>query len=272
MAEDKQRLQKLLAAAGYGSRRACEELIRQGRVTVNGRQAQIGDSADPAHDAIRVDGAPIRIRRAHTYILVNKPVGAITTLADEQGRKTVRDLVPIEGRLAPVGRLDADSEGLVLLTDDGELANVLTHPRYQVMKEYHVLVAGRPSEATLSRWRRGVNLPDFDEKTRDGGRTAPAQVTLLRYEEGSPAGKDGAWLRVIMHEGRKRQIRRVAKLLGHPVRRLIRVRIGPIHIGSLKPGQWRRLTEHEVKELRALALPQRHEDTKTRRNEKTWRT
>jgi 23S rRNA pseudouridine2605 synthase len=251
--EGKQRLQKLLAAAGYGSRRACEALIRQGRVTVNGREAQIGDTADPAHDAIRVDGSPVRIKPTHTYIALYKPTGVISTLSDELGRKTVRDLVPVEGHLVPAGRLDADSEGLVLLTDDGELANLLTHPRYQATKEYHVLVTGRPSEATLSRWRRGVDLPDFNEKARDGGRTAPAQVDIMRHEDGSLSAKDGTWLRVVMHEGRKRQIRRVAELLGHPVRRLLRVRIGSLHIGALKPGQWRRLTEREVKELRASA-------------------
>ncbi len=243
-----QRLQKILSAAGYGSRRACEDILRQGRVSVNGRQARLGESADPARDTITVDGARLRLKPQHTYVALYKPAGVICTLSDELGRKTVRDLVTLEGHLVPVGRLDADSEGLVLLTDDGELTNKLTHPRYEHDKEYHVYVAGHPSQATLARWRRGVELPDLDERTRDGGRTAPAQVELLGARHASPA-EDGAWLRVTMREGRKRQIRRVAGLLGHPVRRLIRVRIGPLRLGSLKPGQWRHLTERELKEL-----------------------
>lgn len=248
--EGGERLQKILAAAGYGSRRACETLICQGRVTLNGRLARLGDRADPAQDAICVDGVPIRVRPAHTYIALYKPAGVISTLSDERGRRTVRDLVPLPGRLVPVGRLDADSEGLVLLTDDGALVNRLTHPRYRTTKEYHVLVAGYPGEATLSRWRHGVVLPDLDARRHDGGLTAPAQVEVLRVEEEAPSGEGGTWLRVVMHEGRKRQIRRVAELLGHPVRRLIRVRIGPVHLGTLQPGQWRRLTEREIEALK----------------------
>ncbi len=249
VAERGERLQKILAAAGYGSRRACETLIRQGRVTLNGQPARLGDRADPTRDTICVDGVPVRAEPAHTYVIVYKPAGVISTLSDERGRKTVRDLLPIPGRLVPVGRLDADSEGLMLLTDDGALVNRLTHPRYRMAKEYHVLVAGRPSAATLSRWRRGVVLPDLDARTQDGGLTAPAQVEVLRTEI-----EDGTWLRVIMHEGRKRQIRRVAELLGHPVRRLIRVRIGPLRLGTLQPGQWRHLTEREVEALKASVI------------------
>lgn len=249
-----ERLQKILAAAGYGSRRACEDLIRQGRVTLNGQPAQFGDRADPGRDTVCVDGVPVQVQPAHTYIVVYKPAGVISSLSDERGRRTVRDLVPIPGRLLPVGRLDADSEGLMLLTDDGALVNRVTHPRYQMAKEYHVLVAGRPSEAILSRWRRGVVLPDLDARTHDGGLTAPAQVEVLRMEEGASSGEGGTWLRVVMHEGRKRQVRRVAGLLGHPVRRLIRVRIGPLRLGTLQPGQWRRLTEREVEALKAAAL------------------
>ncbi len=243
-----ERLQKILAAAGYGSRRACEEIIRQGRVSVNGRLARLGESADPAHDTIAVDGARLKTRRQHTYIAVYKPTQVICTLADEHGRKTVRDLVPVEGQLLPAGRLDADSEGLVLLTDDGELINRLTHPRYEHEKEYHVLVSGQPTEATLARWRRGVDLPPLDDRPHDGGRTAPAQVNLLHVED-RPATSEGTWLRVVMREGRKRQIRRIAKLLGHPVRRLIRVRMASLRLGQLKPGQWRYLTESEIRQL-----------------------
>jgi pseudouridine synthase len=249
--EDHQRLQKILAVAGYGSRRACEEIIRQGRVSVNGRQARLGESADPARDTISVDGTGIHLEPTHKYIVVYKPTGIISTLSDELGRKTVRDLVPVEGHLVPVGRLDADSEGLVLLTDDGDLTNLLTHPRYEHDKEYHVYVTGHPDEPTLERWRRGVDLPDLDAQTRDGGRTAPAQVEVMRVRGNSRSRSDGTWLRVILHEGRKRQIRRVAGLLGHPVRQLVRVRIGPLKLGDLKPGQWRVITRQELENLKS---------------------
>ncbi len=242
-----QRLQKILASAGYGSRRACEEIVRQGRVRVNGRPAHLGDSADPAQDTITVDGRRVRVQSARTYVALYKPKGVVATLQDERGRQTVRDLVPVEGHLVPVGRLDADSEGLMLLTDDGELTYRLTHPRYEHEKEYEVLVLGRPDEATLERWRRGVNLPDSDVHTHDGGRTLPAQVEVIHRR---PA-PEGTWLRVTMREGRKRQIRRVAGLLGHPVRQLVRVRIGPLRLGDLKPGQWRRLTRQEVERLKS---------------------
>jgi pseudouridine synthase len=241
-----QRLQKILASAGYGSRRACEDILRQGRVRVNGRQVKLGDSADPARDNITVDGKRVHVTASHTYIALYKPTNVISTLSDELERKTVRDLVPVEGHFVPVGRLDADSEGLVLLTDDGDLTHLLTHPRYEHEKEYEVNVMGRPDAATLDRWRRGVELPDLDDKTRDGGRTLPAQVEEIRTRTKS----DGTWLRVIMREGRKRQIRRVAGMLGHPVRQLIRVRIGPLKLGNLKSGEWRHLTVQEVELLK----------------------
>ncbi len=256
MENNRQRLQKILSAAGYGSRRACEELIRQGRVSVNGRQARLGERADPAGDTITVDGSRIRLKQAHTYLAVHKPPDVVSTLSDELGRKTVRDLVPLEGHLVPVGRLDLHSEGLVLLTDDGELTHLLTHPRYEFTKEYHVHVSGYPDESTLSRWRRGVDLPDHDSRTRDGGRTAPAQVEIMPSETEPRSGREGTWLRVIMHEGRKRQIRRIATLLGHPANRLIRVRIGPVHLGDLAPGQWRHLTKRELQALKKT-LPRR---------------
>lgn len=250
MGKNKQRLQKILAAAGYGSRRACEEIIRQGRVSVNGRQARLGERADPAGDIITVDGSRLRLQPERTYIVVHKPTHVVSTLSDERGRQTVRDLVPLEGHLVPVGRLDLNSEGLMLLTDDGELTHLLTHPRYQSTKEYHVHVAGYPDEATLRRWRRGVHLPDHDSRTRDGGRTAPAQVEVMHTEKEPRSGREGTWLRLIMHEGRKRQIRRIAEMVGHPVNRLIRVRIGPLRLGDLEAGQWRRLTKRELKALK----------------------
>jgi 23S rRNA pseudouridine2605 synthase len=232
-----ERLQKILARAGFGSRRACEELIRQGRVTVNGQVAQLGQKADPDRDHIAVDGRQLHLHYRRTYIAFHKPRGV---LSDEGSghRPTVGDLVPLPGRLFPVGRLDLRSEGLILLTNDGELANLLTHPRYEHTKEYHVYIEGYPDDETLRRWRQGTFL--------DGRRTAPAEVSVLRREG------DGTWLRVVLREGRKRQIRRVAAMLGHPVHRLIRVRIGPVHLGTLKPGEWRHLTKRELRRLEEL--------------------
>jgi len=232
----KERLQKILARAGFGSRRACEELIRQGRVAVDGRVAQLGQRADPDRDHITVDGRPVQVDRPRTYVALYKPQGVLSDEGDGSGRlPTVRDLVGLPGHLFPVGRLDLRSEGLVLLTDDGELAYRLTHPRFSHEKEYRVWVEGEPDDATLRRWRRGVFL--------DGRRTAPAKVAVVGREGG------GTWLRVVLREGRKRQIRRVAAMLGHPVHRLIRVRIGSLHLGDLKPGHWRRLTDGEVEAL-----------------------
>ncbi len=232
-----ERLQKILAQADHGSRRACEELIRQGRVTVNGKPAQLGQKADPARDRIAVDGEPIRIDKWQTYIAIYKPRGVLSDTGDESGQyPTVRELVPLPGHLFSVGRLDLFSEGLILLTDDGELAHRLTHPRYEHPKEYHVRVEGQPGEEVLAQWRHGVFL--------DGSQTAPAEVTVLRRERGD------TWLRVILREGRKRQIRRVAAMLGHPAHQLIRVRIGPLELGELEPGQWRRLTPAEIRALK----------------------
>ncbi|MDY7075371.1 MAG: pseudouridine synthase [Chloroflexota bacterium] len=232
------RLQKVLARAGFGSRRACEELIRQGRVKVNGRAAQLGQKADPNRDRITLDGKPVRVKNRCTYVVLHKPRGVLSDEGDGSGRvSTVRDLVSLPGRLFPVGRLDLRSEGLILLTDDGDLTYRLTHPRFGHEKEYRVLVEGRPDEATLKKWRHGVFL--------DGQRTTPAEVTVVRREKGD------TWLRVVLREGRKRQIRRVAAMLGHPVYRVVRVRIGPLRLGELKPGKWRRLTGAEVKALRS---------------------
>ena len=237
-----ERLQKLLAQAGYGSRRASEEIIAAGRVTVNGQVAKLGDKADPHADRVTVDGKRLKIDSQHVYIILNKPRHVVTTTADELGRKTVRDLVDYEGPIYPVGRLDADSEGLVLLTNDGEVANVLTHPRYEQEKEYLVFVKGRADQKALNAWRRGVVLPE------DGYRTAPARVEVVK-----PEGA-GTLLRVIMREGRKRQIREVARLLGHPAQYLLRVRIGPIDMGDLKPGKWRFLHAREIQALRDLVV------------------
>lgn len=239
-----ERLQKILARAGFGSRRACEELIRQGRVAVDGRTAQLGQKADPDRDRITVDGEPVQMKHRHTYVAVHKPRGVLSDLGDgSTDHPNVRELVPLPGRLFPVGRLDLRSEGLILLTDDGALAHRLTHPRYEHAKEYHVYVEGRPGEETLKQWREGVFL--------DGRRTASAEVTIMRREKGH------TWLRLVLHEGRKRQIRRVAAMLGHAVHRLIRVRIGPLELGDLKPGQWRQLTPPEVEALRSTVQKRR---------------
>jgi 23S rRNA pseudouridine2605 synthase len=234
-----ERLQKLLAQAGVASRRRAEQLIQEGRVTVNGRiVTQLGTKVNPAVDDVRVDGQRVQVAGRHVYILMNKPRGVVSAMEDPRGHKTLGDLIQVPQRVFPVGRLDATSEGLILLTDDGELANLLTHPRYEHEKEYRVLVNGIPSDETLDAWRRGVVL--------EGRRTAPAEVEIARKD------RDSALVRVVMHEGRKRQLREVAALLGHPVRQLQRVRLGPLNLGTLKPGEWRHLTEHEVEELTAV--------------------
>ena len=234
-----ERLQKILARAGLGSRRACEELIRQGRVAVDGQPAQIGQKADADRDRITVDGKPVQMEQRRTYVAVHKPRGDLSDEGDGSGRlSTVRDLVELPGHLFPVGRLDLRSEGLILLTDDGALAHRLTHPRFEHPKEYHVYVEGYPDDETLKRWREGVFL--------DGRRTVPATVSVLRRERGH------TWLRIVLREGRKRQIRRTGAMLGHPVHRLIRVRIGPVGLGDLKPGKWRYLTKRELERLKAL--------------------
>ena len=232
-----ERLQKILAQSGLGSRRSCEEIISAGRVAVNGQVAHLGMKADPARDRIVVDGQPLKASQPLVYIALYKPRGVLSTVAAPDPRPTVQDLVPVLETIYPVGRLDVESEGLILLTNDGELANRITHPRYGHEKEYRVLVARRPDNEQLETWRRGVVL-------EDGYRTAPAQVRMERTE-----GK-GAWLRVILNEGRKRQIRETGSKLGLPVVKIIRVRIGSLHLGSLKPREWRFLSDAEVRTLK----------------------
>ena len=233
-----ERLQKILARANYGARRKCEELIIGGRVTVNGQVAILGQKADPDSDDIRVDGNMLRLESL-VYIILHKPKNILSDGADASSdTPTARDLVPLPGHLYPVGRLDLRSEGLLLMTNDGDLANLLTHPRYEHSKEYHVAVEGQPDSEVLEAWRQGVML--------DGQRTAPAEVTVL---ERAPKQ---TLLKVVLREGRKRQIRKVAASLGFPVRHLIRTRIGPIELGNLKPGEWRYLRSGEVKLLREI--------------------
>jgi 23S rRNA pseudouridine2605 synthase len=234
-----ERLQKILARAGYGSRRACEDFITAGRVRVNGKLAELGQKADPAVDRITVDGKAIAAAEKLIYIALYKPRNVLSTVEKERGddRRTVRELVEESGHLYPVGRLDFESEGLVIMTNDGELTNLLTHPRFGHTKEYKVLVARRPDQAQIEAWKRGVVL-------EDGYKTAPA---LVRYDG---AQGRGAWLRVVMGEGRKRQIREICNQLGLPVVKLVRVRIGTLKLGTLKPRQWRHLTMKEIEELK----------------------
>lgn len=232
-----ERLQKVLARAGLGSRRACEEIIAAGHVLVNGKVATLGLKVDPERDRIIVRGRPISAAEDLTYIALYKPRGVISAGSSQDKRQTVRDLVDLPGRLYPVGRLDVDSEGLILMTNDGELTNRLTHPRYKHEKEYRVLVASRPDERQLSAWRTGVVL-------EDGYRTKPARVRVTGTH-----GK-GAWMQVILNEGKKRQIREMGRLTGLPVVRIIRVRIGSLQVGDLKPKNWRHLTAAEVAKLK----------------------
>lgn len=237
-----ERLQRILARAGYGSRRGAEEIIQAGRVTVNGAVAHLGAKADAAHDAIAVDGVRITAAAELAYYAVYKPRGVLSTTGGAEPRQKVVELVPSAAQLHLVGRLDKDSEGLMLLTNDGELTQRISHPRYEQEKEYRVLLARQPDTAQLEAWRRGVVLAD-------GTRTRPAQVRVERLQ-----GK-GAWVRVVMHEGHKRQIREIAAQLALPVVKLIRVRIASLHLGGLEPGEWRTLTAEEVRALKAGEKP-----------------
>src|SRR5512138_457364 len=245
-----ERLQKILAQAGYGSRRACEDFITAGRVRVNGKMAILGQKADAAIDRITVDGKPIVSAETLTYIALYKPRMILSTVEGERGddRQTVRDLVEIPEHVYPVGRLDFESEGLVLMTNDGDLTNKLTHPKFGHEKEYRVLLARRPDQDQLEAWKRGVVL-------EDGYKTQPVDV---RFE--TSQGK-GAWVRVVMGEGRKRQIRETCKQLGLPVVRIVRIRIGSLRLGNLKPRQCRYLTRQEVEELKG---EERNEKTNRR--------
>jgi 23S rRNA pseudouridine2605 synthase len=241
--ESGERLQKVLARAGFGSRRAAEELIAAGRVAVDGDVARLGRRVDPARDRITVDGIPVSVRADLVYYLLNKPPRVVTTARDPEGRPTVIDLVPLEPRVFPVGRLDYETEGLLVLTNDGELAQVLSHPGHAVPKAYLAEVDGVPTRAVVRQLRDGVDLDD--------GRTAPARVRLVQTHG------DGAALELVIHEGRNRQVRRMCETVGHPVRRLVRTRIGPITDRRLAPGEWRPLRQREVRALfEAAGSPQ----------------
>lgn len=234
-----ERVQKILAQAGIGSRRTCEKFIEAGRVTVNGKTISLGTKADPTKDKILFDGQPISKQENLVYFAIYKPRGILSSTTSELNRKTVVDLIPTDERIFPVGRLDIESEGLMLLTNDGELTNKITHPRYQHEKEYRVLVTTHPDNAQIKTWQRGVVL-------EDGFKTKPANVRLEKFQ-----GK-GAWLRVIMIEGHKRQIRETASQLGLHIVKLIRIRIATLQLAGLKPGQYRALSPKEIKDLKSI--------------------
>lgn len=244
-----ERLQKIMAAAGVGSRRKCEELIAEGHVQVNGKVVQtLGAKADPARDRIVVDGKLLKFAPVHQYYKVHKPRGVLSDIGNEPGeRRSVLDLAPADaGRLFPVGRLDLHSEGLVLLTDDGELAHRLTHPRYEHPKTYYVLVESLPTTSALLTLRHGVDLPE--------GRTAPAEVEVIQALPPelnlSKGPNEGVWLRIVLREGKKRQIRHMTAAVGYPTLRLVRWGIGPLTLGKVALGQCVPLSPSEVRVLR----------------------
>lgn len=236
-----ERLHKVMARAGIGSRRACEELIRTGRVRVSGELASIGMLVDPEQQEIYVDGQRVSPAGKSYYFLVYKPAGYVSTVKDPQGRPKVTDLVPLPGvRLFPVGRLDLQTSGLLLLTNDGELTFLLTHPSHDIWKVYQALVEGAPSPEEITMLQRGVVLPD--------GKTAPAKVKILRELVGR------ALLEISLQEGKKRQVRRMCEAVGHPVIELERTHLAFLSLSGLRPGQYRRLTPEEVRSLKEMAL------------------
>jgi 23S rRNA pseudouridine2605 synthase len=231
-----EKLHKVLARQGYGSRRKCEDLIAEGRVEVNGRVAQVGVRIDPLADAVSVDGVAVGVQPGAVYYLLNKPKGVLSAASDDRGRKTVVDLVPPSPRVFPVGRLDLDTEGLILLTNDGQLTHGLIHPKFGVEKEYVAEVIGAVPPGAIRQLREGVDLDD--------GKTAPAKVSAIQPNV----------LRIVIHEGRNRQVRRMCETVGHPVRRLIRVKFGPIADRALEPGSYRELRRDEVHALEAAVV------------------
>jgi 23S rRNA pseudouridine2605 synthase len=232
-----ERLQKVMAAAGVASRRACEELIAQGRVTVNGEVAHLGDKVDPQTDVVHLDGERVNVHPDLVYVLLNKPQGVVTTASDPEGRPTVMDLINLPQRLFPVGRLDQDTEGLLLLTNDGALAHALTHPSYEVERVYVALVPGPVRRKALAQLREGVELEDGVARAR--------RARVLEEDRGK------ALVEVVMTEGRKREVRRMFAAVGLTVERLARVAFGGVDLGDLRQGKWRHLTAPEVAALHA---------------------
>ena len=251
MADNLGRLQKYLADCGVASRRKSEELIEQGKVRVNGKVASIGDKVDPKHDTITVSGKKIIRQKTHTYIMLHKPRGFITTMSDEMDRKCVAQLVKdVPARVYPVGRLDRDSEGLLLFTNDGAFANAMTHPSKHVPKTYRVTVRPGVTQEQLTALTQGVIIDD--------GVTAPAEVRVITKEENRVV------LEIILYEGRNRQIRKMCEALGLEVARLRRTAIGTVKLGMLKQGDWRELTEDEVRKLQLAAGMIRDKKTRSR--------
>ena len=249
-----ERIQKLMARANIASRRKSEEIIEQGRVLVNGKIVSVGDKADPQKDTIMVDGKRLKLEDfENRYYVFYKPTNVLSTNQAPEGddRPTVRELLPLEGHLFSIGRLDAESEGLMILTNDGDMTNKLSHPRYEHTKTYKVTVYGKPTAETLVKWENGIWL--------DGVRTAPC---FIRVIEENP---DTTTLRIIMIEGRKRQIRRVASILGHPVKKLVRTAIGQLGMGTLKRGMWYRLDDEEIA---AMQMPAEEVKFIRRKNKK----
>jgi pseudouridine synthase len=236
-----ERLQKIIARAGITSRRKAEELILQGRVKVNGQVVtELGSKADPERDHVKVDGKLIHFRQPQAYLILNKPRGYVTTLADPEGRPTVLDLLKgVRQRVFPIGRLDYDTEGLLLLTNDGDLAHVLMHPSYEVPKTYLAKVKGVLSDEEIKKLEKGVPLP--------GGKIAPCSIKKIRKTQ------ENSWLEVTLHEGKKRQVRRMLERVGHPVLKLKRIRYAFLNLAGLLPGQYRHLSPQEVKRLKSLA-------------------
>ncbi|MBI4791063.1 MAG: rRNA pseudouridine synthase [Chloroflexi bacterium] len=246
-----ERLHKVLAHAGVASRRKAEELILERRVRVNGKVvAELGTQVDPAHDRIQVDGATIHTERK-TYIILHKPKGYLSDRDEGQNKPTALDLVPSRERLYAAGRLDVNSEGLLLLTNDGDLAHRVTHPRFEHEKEYLALVEGTPDQATLERLQKGIWY-EGDLLRADLAQIRHHLGEIARRQHWKPAGRNECWLRIVLHEGKKREIRHMCGAVGHPVKWLIRVRIGPIHLGTLPVGQWRELDESEIRELNKI--------------------
>lgn len=248
-----ERLQKVLARAGVGSRRSCEELIEAGEVRVNGEVARLGRRVRPSFDLISVSGVPISTRPGLVYYLLNKPAGVVSSVSDPQGRRVVTDLVPASPQVHPVGRLDYATEGLLILTNDGDLTYRLTHPSYGVEKEYLAVLEGSPRPVDLRRLRQGVHLSD--------GPTAPARAAFIAPNA----------LRIVIHEGRNRQVRRMCESVGYPVRRLVRTRIGPIADRRLSPGEWRLLRAEEVRSLEEAAAGRVRVRASTRQNMSRYR-
>ena len=230
-----ERLQKVLAHAGVASRRAVEEMIVAGRVRVNGKVARLGQRVDSSKDKVEVDGSTVPLETTLVHYLLNKPAGVVATASDPDGRPTVLDLIDTDTRVWAVGRLDLDTEGALIITNDGDLTHNLTHPSFEVPKEYVAEVQGHVGHRALTRLARGVDLEE--------GRTAPAEASILERRAGATL------IRLVITEGRNRQVRRMTEAVGHPVKRLVRVAIGPLQVGRLKPGTYRKLSPAEVRAL-----------------------